>query len=274
MEFKMSSKENEIPIERVRCIYCGNFFRTDEYDEICYHCELKKENGEKLVEKFEPDIIRVGNIEPNSEHKIQKKITIEHINETYGKYEPLKDIPTSLKHEIVDLDYSHYFIGKYIPKDRNPDLLSKKIYPRFKSVFKLLYEPEAQEFASYLIEGIKKNEIQFDIIVPVPSSSGMVKKSQRLLTRILSRELNIENGVNVVKRDSRIRKSKFSGLDRPTIQEHLNSLSCSDKVSGKRVLLFDDIYTSGNTIRACIRLLKEKKAKDVTVITLAKTIGW
>lgn len=269
----MSSKDTEVTIERARCIYCGAFFRTDEYDDICIHCELKRENGEKLTANFEPEVLAAKIIEP--EFKKDRKISLEEsLNKTYGKYEPLKNRPKSLEHEKIESNYSHYFIGRYIPKYRNPDLFSKKIYPRFKSPYKELHEPEANEFAELLINGIKYNEIECDVVIPVPSSSGMVKSGQQLLTKILARELDIEYGINILKRVKKIPKSKFSGKDRPTLEEHLASLICEDKVSGKRVLLFDDIYTSGNTVRSCITRLKENMASDVTVITLAKTIGW
>lgn len=272
---EMSSEENEMPIERARCIHCGSFFRTDEYDDICYHCEIKKENGEKLSVNFEPEIIRADFEIINVQTVRPKiKITQEYIDKQYGKYKPLKNMLTSLKHEKIDFNFSLYFIGIYIPTDRNPDLFSKKIFPRFKSGFELLCEPEAMEFAKYLVEGIKYMKFELDVVIPVPSSSGLVKKGPRLLTAKLARELGIDNGINIIKRVKKIRKSKSSGSDRPTIQEHIDSLSCEDKIFGKRVLLFDDIYTSGNTVGACVRLLKENKASDVKVVTLAKTMGW
>ena len=43
-----------------------------------------------------------------------------------------------------------------------------------------------------------------------------------------------------------------------------------DKVKNKSILLFDDIFTTGNTVNECSRLLKLSGAKDIGIITLAK----
>ncbi len=43
-----------------------------------------------------------------------------------------------------------------------------------------------------------------------------------------------------------------------------------DQVKGKRLLLIDDVYTTGATIRECSRVLKRAGAKEVKAITLAQ----
>ena len=42
-------------------------------------------------------------------------------------------------------------------------------------------------------------------------------------------------------------------------------------VKGKRILLVDDVYTTGATVRECSKILKKSGAKDVCVLTLART---
>jgi predicted amidophosphoribosyltransferase len=42
-----------------------------------------------------------------------------------------------------------------------------------------------------------------------------------------------------------------------------------ERVRGKRVLLFDDVYTTGATVRSCARILRRAGAK-VFVLTLAR----
>ena len=41
------------------------------------------------------------------------------------------------------------------------------------------------------------------------------------------------------------------------------------EVSGKSILLIDDIYTTGTTLNTCVKVLKKEKAKEVYVATVA-----
>lgn len=43
-------------------------------------------------------------------------------------------------------------------------------------------------------------------------------------------------------------------------------------LQGKNVLLIDDVYTTGSTVRECARVLREAGAKDVFVLTLARVV--
>ena len=43
-----------------------------------------------------------------------------------------------------------------------------------------------------------------------------------------------------------------------------------NEVTGKSIILLDDIFTTGNTVNECSRVLKQNGAKDVTIITIAK----
>ena len=42
------------------------------------------------------------------------------------------------------------------------------------------------------------------------------------------------------------------------------------KIIDKKILLLDDIYTTGSTVNECSRILKTAGAKKVDVITIAK----
>jgi ComF family protein len=45
-----------------------------------------------------------------------------------------------------------------------------------------------------------------------------------------------------------------------------------NKAAGKKVLLIDDVYTSGSTVDECARVLKKNGSVKVDVLTLARTI--
>lgn len=59
-------------------------------------------------------------------------------------------------------------------------------------------------------------------------------------------------------------------------EERLNNVKNVYKVQnkqiieGKKIILFDDIYTTGNTVNECSKVLKENGAKEILILTLAR----
>lgn len=44
------------------------------------------------------------------------------------------------------------------------------------------------------------------------------------------------------------------------------------KVEGQKIILVDDVYTSGSTVKECARVLRKHRAADVAVLTIARTV--
>ena len=42
-----------------------------------------------------------------------------------------------------------------------------------------------------------------------------------------------------------------------------------DKILNKKVILFDDIFTTGSTVNECSKILKKYGAKEIAVLTIA-----
>ena len=43
-----------------------------------------------------------------------------------------------------------------------------------------------------------------------------------------------------------------------------------DKIKGKRIVLIDDVYTTGMTLNECSLVLKKAKAKQITALCIAR----
>jgi predicted amidophosphoribosyltransferase len=44
------------------------------------------------------------------------------------------------------------------------------------------------------------------------------------------------------------------------------------RVKGEKIIIVDDVYTTGNTVKECACVLMKNKAKQVAVLTLARAI--
>ena len=115
----------------------------------------------------------------------------------------------------------------------------------------------------------------YDIIIPVPMEKG--KRLQRgynqaeLITNIICKNTKILNGNLFIKK---IRKTKIqSTLNLNQRKENIKNAFCVNKLNeiiGKKIVLFDDVCTTGNTVNEISRILKEAGASEVLVIVLAK----
>jgi predicted amidophosphoribosyltransferase len=50
------------------------------------------------------------------------------------------------------------------------------------------------------------------------------------------------------------------------------SVADSAKVEGQEIILVDDVYTSGSTVKECARVLMKNRADRVAVLTLARAV--
>lgn len=117
-----------------------------------------------------------------------------------------------------------------------------------------------------------------DLVIPVPLSEGRRLERGFNQAEVLAETLSKTVDVKVDKQ-SLIRKIHTpmhrAGMDRKarelTVQ---NAFEVKRKrlITGKRVLLVDDVFTSGATVSNCAKALKSKGAGRVTVLTVARTI--
>lgn len=131
-------------------------------------------------------------------------------------------------------------------------------------------------FAKLMSEKIKKmtNFRNFDIIVSVPLYKD--KESIRgynqslLISKQLSKEIGVPEDSSLL---VRVRNTGSQSL-LPKSSRHLNvknafRVNNAHEVKGKKVLLVDDILTTGSTLNECSRVLKEAGARMVVGAVIA-----
>lgn len=120
----------------------------------------------------------------------------------------------------------------------------------------------------------------YDIIIPVPIHNKRKKErgyNQSLLIikelpkYLLSDNAKLELGKNILtKIVNTKRQSSLSKDDRKKNVYGAYEINKNENINGKNILIFDDIFTTGNTVDECAKVLKINGAKDIGVLTLAK----
>lgn len=141
---------------------------------------------------------------------------------------------------------------------------------------KFYNSPELARPLGYLLAAkIKQNQIEADLIIPIPLHfSRLLSRRYNqslLLAEIAGRECGIPVREVLKRRQRRSKQSERSRSDRHKELAGTMILKYPEAISGKRILLLDDVMTTGATLHtAAVELLKAKPS-SITVLTLART---
>ncbi|MFC1909899.1 ComF family protein [Chloroflexota bacterium] len=131
----------------------------------------------------------------------------------------------------------------------------------------------AKPLAELLYDYIKSNSIQGDVLVPVPLHTKKLRQRGYNQSLLLARHLG-EAVINGCLQRTRLASPQAVTA---TLEERRHNVSgafsCRDRgVETKRILLIDDVCTSGATREACAEAFKAAGATSVWGITLAREI--
>ena len=151
------------------------------------------------------------------------------------------------------------------------DKVSKSIY-RFKYMNRKFY---AKPYA-YLMEkelGDWISGIEPDALIPVPLHKKRLMKRGYNQAAELAKELGKLTGIPVCDEIAvRIKKTRpLKSLSRAERQADMKNafLVSENDVHLKRVILIDDIYTTGSTLNALAKALKEAGVRHIFILTFA-----
>jgi len=117
-------------------------------------------------------------------------------------------------------------------------------------------------------------DAEFDLLTYVPTNKSNLRKRGFHHTALLAEEMGKRMELPVVETMCKLRRTKaMFGLEPAARRANILGaigLSCDpDLVCGKRILLVEDIITTGATVSECARILKEAGASEVSVVALA-----
>ncbi len=115
------------------------------------------------------------------------------------------------------------------------------------------------------------------ILVPIPLHSSRYRKrgfnQAELIADTINKKLNLQIVGEALKRivatDPQI---TFSGTKREeNVKDCFGPSGEINLIKGKKVILVDDVYTSGSTMKEAIKVLKKNGVKEVMGLVVAKT---
>lgn len=115
-----------------------------------------------------------------------------------------------------------------------------------------------------------------DVLVPVPLHKKRLRQRGYNQSSLLAKELGKLTGVKPEPLLVRVRysQSQVGSLSASQRRQNVaNAFSCTDgRIKGRKVLLIDDVATTGATLDACAGALKKAGATMVQALTLAREI--
>ena len=149
------------------------------------------------------------------------------------------------------------------------------ILHRYKYENALWVEPYVTElFVSGAGPNIKTGE--WDLIIPVPLHPRRQREREFNQAEVLGRALSSATGIGLKTRllqrtvDTRSQTQLPRAQRGENVRRAFQFRGQKAELAGKRVILVDDVLTTGATTSACARLLRQNGAGEVCVWTLAR----
>lgn len=168
--------------------------------------------------------------------------------------------------KINEENFNLYFISFYEGK-------IKKLILQFKFKEKAYLN---ELFTELIIRDNKLKNIieEYDFIVPVPmyklNKISRGYNQTELIASKLENKLKIKKLVCLEKIKQNKKQSLLSEKERKTNIINVYKL-VNKNIANKKVLLIDDIYTTGSTAKECIKELQKGKPKKADVLVISKS---
>ena len=172
------------------------------------------------------------------------------------------------------MDNRKWYLDECVPiHDYNDEM--KKVIQSIKYERRISLVPVMSKIANMVLS---EKGWEIDFIVPVPMKRAKKTKRGFNQAETLAKGIGRLSGIPV----NSLLKEKGNAKTQKSLQiseRFVNvlgrfTLKCKNaEISGMRILLVDDDYTTGATLNECARLLKEKGASRVMAVTLAGTPG-
>jgi competence protein ComFC len=131
-------------------------------------------------------------------------------------------------------------------------------------------KPLGWPLSGLLAQALPRDEA-FDAAVPVPLYWRRRLQRGFNQAELLARGLSRRTGIPVVRALGRLRPTPAqAGLSNSARRQNVSQAFRARNVQGKRILLIDDVMTTGATAASCAAALKQAGARRVSLLTVAR----
>ncbi|MBP3464045.1 MAG: ComF family protein [Clostridia bacterium] len=116
---------------------------------------------------------------------------------------------------------------------------------------------------------------KYDYTVPVPMyyENKIIRGYNQI--ELITKKLEQELGIKELQCLEKVKKNKKQSLltekERIKNVKDVYKLKNDTQIKNKKILLIDDIYTTGSTTKECIKKLKEGRPKKIDVLVISKS---
>lgn len=149
-----------------------------------------------------------------------------------------------------------------------------------KTILKYKFQEESylyKTFVNFILKNQKFFEFikSYDTIVPVPISKKRYKERGYNQSYLIAKEISKKTKLElqdrcIIKSKNVIEQSKLNKEEREKNIKDVYEIIDKETLQNKRIILVDDIYTTGNTVNECCRILQKAQPKSISVIVIAK----
>jgi len=134
-------------------------------------------------------------------------------------------------------------------------------------------------FAAQMSRAGRQILVHADVLIPVPLHSARLRKRRfnqaALLARSISKRAGVPYDTDALLRAKNTPSQgtqSFIGRKRNVAGAFLISRAKKPLIEGSRVVLIDDVQTTGSTLESCARTLKKAGAAQVDALTLMRVV--
>ena len=204
--------------------------------------------------------------------KINKEWLCTNCEKRLERYQKEKYIQNFNNNKLKNYEENRYFDELfYIFEYKN---LIRKLLLQYKFSDKSYLD---NFWVNVILKSKKLNEMfkNYDIMIPVPMEKNKEQirgyNQTKLITDIIYKlnKINVFNNI-LIKTKKTQTQSTLSLEKRYQNIENAFEVKNEQLIKNKKIIIFDDIYTTGATINECIEILKKAKVKKIFVLILAK----